>query len=85
MWFGHEFSLGWAIFSVLMMVAFWGGFITLVIWAVRGFPRASSTQSSSDGSAVSLGTSALEILKERYARGDVTKDQFEEIRRDLEE
>ena len=26
----------------------------------------------------------LEILKRRYARGDITKDEYEEMRRDLE-
>ncbi len=67
MWFGHEFSWGWAIFSVLMMVAFWGGFIALAVWVVRGFSRAGSAQASSaNGADVSPGGSALEILKERY-------------------
>ncbi len=86
MWFGHEFSLGWAIFSVLMMVAFWGGFIALAVWVVRGFSRAGSAQSSSGhGVDVSPGGSALEILKQRYARGEITKPQFDEIRRDIKD
>ncbi|MHB1005000.1 MAG: SHOCT domain-containing protein [Chloroflexota bacterium] len=28
---------------------------------------------------------ALEILKERYARGEITRDEYEQMRRDLKE
>ena len=44
-----------------------------------------------DGWVFSTGTSGsssgrrpLDILKERYARGEITRDQYEQMRRDLE-
>jgi putative membrane protein len=52
----------------------------LAVWYLR---RATSL-----GSTVTLsGTApetALDILKARYARGEITKEQFEQMRRDVE-
>jgi len=31
------------------------------------------------------GNKAIEILKERYARGEITKEQFQEMRKTIEE
>ena len=64
----------------LVMVLFWVVLIVGAGWLVRGFfpsgqqPSASSTRSE---------PSADEILKQRYARGEITKEQFDEMRRDL--
>jgi uncharacterized membrane protein len=55
------------------MLAFWGIAIGLVVGAIRrwgwGFaPRPDS---------------ALEILRMRYAKGEIARDEFEAMRRDL--
>jgi putative membrane protein len=57
----------------LWMALFWVGVVLLGVWAVRQFaPNNRPT-----------GNRALEILKERYARGEIEREEFESRRRDL--
>lgn len=83
MWWPHMSSLGWGgwLMGGLMMLLFWGGLILLIVLAVRAFARSgnSSQIQTTHGSV-----SALEILKNRYARGELSKEEFETIRHDLE-
>lgn len=82
MWWGHGFSWGWMIFGGLMMLAFWGIFIALIVLAVRGF-FGSAQPVESAGSSTSTPNTALNILKERYARGEISKTEYEAMRDDL--
>ncbi|MBI2409630.1 SHOCT domain-containing protein [Candidatus Kaiserbacteria bacterium] len=67
--------LGWAVGGVMMLV-FWVVFIGLIVWAVREFSGRHYRRDSRD-------SSALEILKERYARGEIDREEFESKKRDL--
>lgn len=69
-------GMGWAwmLFGWVWMVAFWGVIIALVVWAVR---RLSEPRQAAGGPG------PLEILKARYARGEISKQQFDEMKRDL--
>jgi hypothetical protein len=44
----------------------------------------SSQRLSGPVSNVPLHGNALEILKERYARGEITREEYQDMRRDLE-
>ncbi|MCZ7574361.1 MAG: SHOCT domain-containing protein [Ardenticatenaceae bacterium] len=83
MWWGDGFGWGWMMFGGVMMLLFWGGVIALIVFAVRSFssPRQSGGYGESGGGSR---RTALDILKERYARGEITKAEYEEMRRDLE-
>ena len=69
MWDGVS---GWG-WMVLWMALFWGGTIVLVIWGVRNW-----TGSNRQGSS-----SPLEILEERYARGEIDREEFDSRRQHL--
>ncbi|MEK6588229.1 MAG: SHOCT domain-containing protein [Chloroflexota bacterium] len=80
MWYGNGFHWGWMLFGGLMMLLFWGGLIALAVVIIRAFSRPGSQASGEGGPRQD---SALEILNARYARGEITKEQFDSIRRDI--
>jgi putative membrane protein len=59
-----------------MMWIFWILIIIALVWLVAFVTRRGSVSSGSD-------KSALEILKERYARGEIDRDEFEQKQKDL--
>ena len=63
-----------------IMPVLWIVVLGLVIWAVVAAVRGSSESRSSDSSKAD---SALEVLKKRYARGEINKEEYEEKKRDL--
>ncbi|HEX9625568.1 MAG TPA: SHOCT domain-containing protein [Acidiferrobacterales bacterium] len=64
---------GWGM-GGLQMVLFWGVIIVALVLAVKWI---------ASSNAGSRGSTALETLKERYARGEIDKDEFEQRKRDL--
>ncbi len=60
-------------FGPLMMLLFWGGVIVLIVLAARWLGRDSGDQSASPA-----GKTALDILKDRFARGEINRAEFEE-------
>jgi len=72
-----EWGMGW--FGGVFMIAFWililVGLVFLVRWLI---------QSTSRNRAIGNGESrAIDILKERYARSEIDKDEFDSKRKDL--
>ncbi len=71
----HGWGWGWGhmLFGSVMMILFWGGLILAVVLAVRWL-------GAGHGKAAPRRTS-LEILEERFARGEMDKEDFEERKR----
>lgn len=64
-------------FGGLYMLLFWAVIIAVIVFAVKWIFEGSSRTDSP------IGKSALDVLKERYARGEIGKDEFEQKKRDL--
>ncbi len=74
-------GLGMGLGSGFAMVLFWVVLIAGAVWLARGF--FSNGQRPAESAARSE-PSANEILRQRYARSEIDKEQFEQMRRDLE-
>ena len=76
---GWNHMMGWGdgMFGGIGMLLFWGVIIVLLVVFARSFMGRSSSQEPRSGST------ALDILQERYARGEIDKDEYEKRRETL--
>jgi putative membrane protein len=73
--YGMGFGMG---FGGIFMWIFWIVLIPLVVWA------ASVLIGKRDDGGNSRGKAALDILQERYAKGEIGREEYEQKRKDLE-
>jgi putative membrane protein len=77
--YGLGFGFGW-----FMMLVFLG----LIIWAVfaliKGFSNQDGHRNGHHGKREHMTNNALDILKERYAKGEISKEEFDKMKQDLQ-
>lgn len=64
----------WMIGGLVLLV----GIVVLVVWAIGGYNRAADRRTDPSSATDSLG-----ILRERFARGEITEAEFEQAKRIL--
>lgn len=69
---GWGWGAGFHWLGFIWMLLFWGGIIGGAVWVVNGLVQRTRP-----------GTAAREILDERYARGEITREQYAEMKADL--
>ena len=74
---GWGYGTGWV--GMILMAAFWIAVIVGIIFLIRWVVISTGT----GGRGARSEESALEILKRRYARGEINKQEFEEKKKDL--
>jgi putative membrane protein len=70
---------GFPMFGGIAMVIFWILLIGAIVWAVVYFSRSSSQS----GSTAPRAETPLDILKRRFAAGEIDQAQFEEMKHSL--
>ena len=75
------FGLGGGL-SIILNILFWALVIGLGVWLVSSLASGRATSQLSSGPTSPL-EAPLDILKKRYARGEITKTEFDDMRRDL--
>lgn len=78
-------GFGFGGLGMIFMLIFWVAIIALAVWLLSNvFPKAVNNLSSPDGTRRSdLSESPLEILKQRYARGEINREQYETMKQDI--
>lgn len=67
------------ILMMLPMLLFWG----LILWGGIVLVRKMS-QRNQDVRSLTTTRTALDILKERYAKGEISRDEYESMKKDIE-
>ena len=71
--YGWDWGWGHMIFGSLMMILFWGGVILAIVLVVRWLGGGAADKGTPDGEK-----SSLDILNDRFARGEIDKEKYEE-------
>jgi putative membrane protein len=72
-WWGGQGPVPWMFFGPLLLIFFFFACVTVMYLVMRAAPTGRHRAGR-----------AIEILKERYARGEINQAEFEERRRLLE-
>jgi putative membrane protein len=73
MWQAHDGMGWWMAFGGLLWLMFWGLVVYLIVTLVGRSPTEPHRPA----------TDPLDIAKRRYAGGEITREQFEQLRDDL--
>lgn len=84
---GGAYGTGVSIIGMTIMAIFWiaivVGIVLLVIWLVRQAQGGHVTGTPPSGMGSGKSETPVDILKARYARGEIDKAEFEEKLKDL--
>ena len=74
-------QIGFNFWGMTMMVLFWGALITLAVGLIRLlFPGISKSSMPPTADT----PNAREILNRRYARGEISHEEYQQIREELD-
>jgi putative membrane protein len=74
MMYGYHYGMGWMLLGVIFWIFIITCAVLLVLWIIgkRGGDKRVHGEDS-----------ALEILNKRYARGEIAKELYEEMKKDI--
>ena len=74
MWDWHNGMGLWMGFGSILFIIFWGAVVALFVWGIR---------KTTDRGDTGEKKKPLDIAKERYAKGEISKEEFDNIKKDL--
>jgi len=83
--YGAEHMFGWGLFGVALMVLVWVIIIAVIVGIVRRIIWGRRMGRHWMFRHGMMSGSAMEVLRERYAKGEINKEEFEQKKNDLME
>ncbi len=72
MWWPFGTAMSW--WMIIWIVVFWGGLVALIVWGIKKLTERGDSTSKRN---------PLDIAKERYAKGEISREEFEQLKKDL--
>ncbi len=72
--YGYHFGMGWMLLGFVFWIFIVACAVLLVLWIIGKSGR---------GRQVQAEDSAMDILNKRYARGEITREQYEDMKKDI--
>jgi len=81
-----DYGFSWGgMFLMMLSMALWIALLVVLVWAlIRWIDRRNTVPSTQQSGMPASGPSAMEILRQRYARGEIDTATFEQMRERLE-
>nr|MBI4156609.1 SHOCT domain-containing protein [Candidatus Woesearchaeota archaeon] len=69
---GYNYGMGYnfGVFGWILMIIFWVAIIAFIVWAIQQFVKGKES-------------SPLDILEKRYAKGEISRKQYLEMKKEL--
>jgi len=75
----YSLNPGFNILGFIFQVFFWGLIVMLIVKLIKSFHHCDHEEIEQSDSK----NKSLEIVKERYAKGEIDKKEFEQLKKDL--
>lgn len=75
---GSFFGGGMGFFGWFFMIIFWVAMIAIVVFLIKAIADGGKSGGSSNRQE-----DVLEILKKRYAKGEISKEEFKKMKKDI--
>jgi putative membrane protein len=82
---GMGWGMGGGWLGFVLMILFWGAIIAAAVAFIRWLVKSGDASRSIDRGQAPPGDSAMDILRKRYARGEIDSEEFQQRKRALTE
>jgi len=73
-------SWGWGMgLGAFFTILFWGAVIGLIVWLIIRLTKGEDKDKAEKHKPIN----PIDIAKERYAKGEISKEEFEQFKKDL--